>query len=323
MPASPPAPALPVLAEVVRSGFVEGWHHGSVVAVGPDGGVLLSAGDPAAPVFPRSSNKPMQAAAMVRAGLDLPGPLLALVAASHNGEPVHVAGVREILSRAGLTPADLQNTPDLSLDEPSARAHLRAGGEPDSLHQNCSGKHAGMLATCVVAGWPTQTYLQPDHPLQRLIRATLEELAGEPAAATGVDGCGAPLFAVSLVGLARAFQALVRAEPGSAEARVAAAMRAHPYQVAGRNRDDTELMSGLAGCLAKGGAEGVHAAALDDGTAVALKIADGASRARTPVLVAALRAAGAAAPVLAQLATTPVLGHGVPVGEVRAVPLAP
>ena len=307
----------PVLAEVVRSGFVEGRHRGSVVAVGPDGSAVFAAGDPSMPLLPRSSNKPLQAVGMLRGGLDLPDDLLALVAASHNGEPAHVDGVRRLLAPAGLTTDDLRNTPDLPLHVASAREHLRAGGEPDSLHQNCSGKHAGMLVTCRVNGWPTDGYLDPSHPVQALIRRAVEDLAGEPVAAVAVDGCGAPLLGLTMLGLARAFRRLVLAGPGTPERRVADAMRAHPHLVGGTGRDVTALMAGIPGCLAKDGAEGVYAAALPDGSAVAVKVEDGAGRARTPILVAALRRLGADAPVLDQLAETPVLGHGRPVGSVR------
>ncbi|MFL6140198.1 MAG: asparaginase [Frankiaceae bacterium] len=309
---------LPVVAEVVRSGFTEGRHHGAVVALRPDGGIAFAIGDVGAPVFPRSSNKPMQAVAVLRAGVDLPPDLLALVAASHSGEPVHVEGVRRILAGAGVHESVLQNTPDLPLDVESAHALLRAGGKPDPLHQNCSGKHAGMLAACVCAGWPVADYRDADHPLQRLVREVVEEAAGETVGATGVDGCGAPLFAISLAGLARAFRWLVLAPAGTPQRRVADAMRAHPELVGGTGRDVTALMAGLPGCVAKDGAEGVYAAAMPDGSAVAVKIADGASRARVPVMVAALRRLGVDAPVLAELAETPVLGHGRPVGAVRA-----
>src|SRR5207249_10532405 len=136
---------------------------------------------------------------------------------------------------------------------------------PDRLHHNCSGKHAGMLATCVVAGWPVASYLGPDHPLQQAIRGTIEQLAAEEVAAVGVDGCGAPLFALSLRGLARAFVALVLGDVGSAEHRVAGAMRSHPDVVGGPGRAVTRLMLGVPGLLAKDGAEGAFAAALPDG----------------------------------------------------------
>jgi L-asparaginase II len=174
-----------------------------------------------------------------------------------------------------------------------------------------------MVATCVVADWPVAGYLDVDHPLQRALRITIEELTGEQVEAVGVDGCGAPLFALSLTGLARAFAALTTALPGSAEHQVAHAMRAHPEVVGGRSRSVSRLMTGVPGLLAKDGAEGAFAAALPDGTAAAVKIADGAGRAAAPVLVAALRALGLSAPVLDELATTPVLGGGRVVGELR------
>ena len=314
----------PVLAEVVRSGFAESRHRGAIVAVDTGGATLLRAGLVDVPMFPRSSNKPMQAAAMLRCGLGLDGKLLALAAASHSGEDFHVAGVREILAGAGLTPAALQCPPDLPLDEAAQRRLLRAGGEPDRLHMNCSGKHAAMLATCVAAGWPTASYTEPDHPLQVEVRRTIERLAAEPVTAVGVDGCGAPLFAISLTGLARAFGALVRAEPGSPERRVADAMRAHPAWTSGSTRPERILMAAVPGLLLKSGAQGVEALALADGRAAAFKIDDGAREARTTVTVALLRALGAGAEpstgtdALADLARPPVLGGGRVVGEIRA-----
>lgn len=309
-----------VVAEVRRSGFVEGHHHGSVVALAADGSRAFSVGYVDVPVFPRSSNKPMQAAGMLRAGLDLDGELLALAAASHSGEPMHLDGVRRILAGVGLKESALGTPPDYPVDEVERLSYVRAGHAPAPLAMNCSGKHAAMLATCVVNGWPVAGYLSPEHPVQVAIRDTVEDMAGEKVTAVGVDGCGAPLFALSLGGLARAFRACVLGEVGSAERRVADAMRAHPAYAGGSRRDVTRLMEGVAGLLAKDGAEGVYAAALPDGRAVALKIGDGASRARPPVMVAALRALGVAeAPVLAELAQTPVLGGGRRVGEVRAV----
>jgi L-asparaginase II len=309
--------APPVVAEVVRSGFVEGVHCGVVLAQRADGAVALAVGDVAAAVFPRSCNKPLQAVAMVRAGLDIDDEQLAVVAASHSGSERHVALVLAILDGARLTSASLGNTVGLPVDEATAHALLASGGRPDQLHQNCSGKHAGMLATCVAAGWPVDSYLSPDHPLQLAIRDTIEQLAAEPVSAIGVDGCGAPLFALSLNGLVHAFRALVQAAPGSAEHRVAAAMRANPDVVGGPERVVTRLMLGVPGLLAKDGAEGAFVAAMNDGGVAAVKIADGASRAAAPVLVAALRELGVDEPVLDELATTPVSGGGKPVGEVR------
>jgi L-asparaginase II len=263
----------------------------------------------------------MQAAAMVECGLDLDGKLLALAAASHSGEDFHVAGVREILARAGLDPQQLRCPPDLPLDESAQRALLRGGGGPDRVHMNCSGKHAAMLATCVAAGWPTDGYRDPGHPLQLAIARKVGLLAGEPAAATGVDGCGAPLFAIPVTGLARAFRALVLAAPGSAERRVADAMRAYPEWTSGRTRPERALMAAVPGLLLKSGAEGVDAFALADGRAGAFKIDDGGQRARPAITVALLAALGTDESLLAglpALARPPVLGGGQVVGEIRA-----
>ncbi|WP_326597610.1 asparaginase [Streptomyces sp. NBC_01803] len=299
----------PVLAEVVRSGFVEGRHHGTLVILAPDGTVERALGDVAAPVFPRSSNKPMQAAGMLRAGLDLAGERLALAAASHAGEDFHRDLVSTLLAEHGLTEAALRCPEDLP-------GYGEGPGPRGRTAMNCSGKHAAMLAACVTRGWPTETYLAPDHPLQRLIRETVETATGEPVAHVAVDGCGAPLFALSLTGLARAFRACVLADPGTPGRRVADAMRAHPEYVAGTGRTDTLLMRAVPGLLSKAGAEGVQAVALADGRAIALKIEDGHARARGPVLAAALASLGVDA---SAIPPSPVLGGGREVGEVRAV----
>jgi L-asparaginase II len=318
--------ANPVLAEVIRSGFVESRHRGTVVALAADGTFAFTAGIANAPVFPRSANKPLQAVAMIRAGLPLDGELLALAAASHSGEDFHVQGVHDILDFAGLTDADLQCPASLPLDEPTARRLIREydpadGPPPESrVRYNCSGKHAAMLATCIANDWPTETYLEVDHPLQVRIRRTIEDLSREPISAVGVDGCGAPLFALTLGGVARAFRALVLGEPGSPERKVADAMRKFPSWTSGTTRDENRLMTDIPGLLLKAGAEGVDAFALPDGTAAAVKIEDGNARARTPVTVALLAMLGAQPPV--KLATTDVLGGGAPVGVIRATRLA-
>ena len=306
----------PVLAEVVRSGFVESRHRGAIAALAPDGTFAFTAGSANTPVFPRSSNKPLQATAMLTAGLPLQGELLALAAASHSGEDFHVQGVRDILDFAGLTEDDLQCPPSLPLDEPTARRLIKESDAPESrARMNCSGKHAAMLVTCIANDWPLKTYLDPEHPLQRHIRKTIEGLAREPVAAIAVDGCGAPLFALTLAGVARAFRALVLAEPGTPERKIADAMRKFPEWTSGTHRDENRLMASIPGLLLKGGAEGVDAFALADGSAAALKIEDGGARARTPITVAILTALGAQAP--ADLATIVVKGGGYPVGEIR------
>ena len=313
------APAIPpVLAEVVRSGFVEGHHRGSLVILAADGSVELALGDVTAPVFPRSSNKPMQAAALLRAGLDLSGERLALAAASHSGEGFHLDLVRKMLSEHELTEADLQTPPDLPLDPVEAEAYLAAGLVREPVTMNCSGKHAAMIAACKVNGWDAASYLDPAHPLQQLVLACVERASGERVTAVGTDGCGAPLMALSLTGLARAFRYFVLADPGSPERRVADAMRAHPEYVAGTRRPDTWLMRELPGVLSKMGAEAVQAVALPDGRALAFKIDDGAGRALGPVLAKALGLLGVAGEVVDRIGDAPLLGGPVRVGEIRA-----
>ncbi len=316
--------AHPILAEVIRSGVRESWHRGSLIVIDGSGAELLALGTPAEPMFPRSSNKPMQAAAMLRSGLDLDGELLALASASHSGEDFHIEGVRSILRGAGLSESDLQCPPDFPLDETAKAEFLRAGGKPDRIHMNCSGKHAAMLATCVTQGWPTSSYRDPAHPLQEKIKIMIGQLAAEPVAHVGVDGCGAPLMSISLAGLARAFSAVVRAEPGTAERRVADAMRGFPAWMSGTTRYEAALMEAIPGLLMKPGADGVCAFAFADGLAGAVKIDDGGGqRALPPVLAALLtRFRGdrkADLEVLGRMATTPVRGGGETVGEVRPV----
>ncbi|MEV6691829.1 asparaginase [Micromonospora sp. NPDC051196] len=303
------------LAEVVRSGFVEGVHHGSVVVLDATGTAVDAAGDVGAPIFPRSSNKPMQAVGMIRAGLPLTDPAdLAMVAASHAGEAFHLARVTRLLAGAGFGAEALHCPPELPAGDQARVAVLRAGGGPTRIQMNCSGKHAGMLLTCRSAGWPVDGYWRPEHPLQQRLREAVEDLTGERAAAVGVDGCGAPVLAVSLTGLARAYLRLVTAETGTVERTVADAMRTYPEIVGGTEADDTRLMRGVPGLLAKVGAEGVIAAAMPGVGAVALKIDDGAGRARMPVLTSALRRLGVDAPVLAEFAEIPLFGGGLPVG---------
>ena len=324
----------PVLVEVERSGFVESRHRGAAVGLAADGTVAVRAGDPEVPIFPRSANKPLQAVAMLRCGLDLDGELLALAAGSHSGEDFHVEGVEKILAGAGLGAADLRCPESWPLDPAKQQDVARAGGGASRVRMNCSGKHAAMLAACVAADWPTDTYLDPGHPLQVAVRETVEKLAGEPGAAVGVDGCGAPLFALSTTGVARAYNALVLAGPGTPERRVADAMRTHPQWTSGTQREERRLMDAVPGLLVKCGAEGVDAFALADGRAGAVKIDDGAMRARTPVTVALLRALGVQKDhadaegartdpegvdeaVLDELAVVPVRGGGAVVGSIR------
>jgi len=308
------------LAQVVRSLFVEGVHCGSVAVLDARGVLVASAGDPYGQVFPRSSNKPMQAAAMLRAGLvPMDAGDLALVAGSHSGEPSHVDRVRDMLRSAQLDEQALLCPPDLPGDTAAAHDVIRAGGAPARVYMNCSGKHAGMLLTCVAKGWSTADYLDPGHPLQRDCRTAVEEFTGEPVHSVGVDGCGAPVFSASLAGLARAFLSFVDADPSWPEGRVARAMRAHPELMSGTGREDALLMRAVPGLLAKSGAEGVAVAAVPGIGAVALKIDDGASRARMPVLAAGLAHLNVTGDALDKAASTAVYGGGRPVGEVRAI----
>jgi len=309
----------PILVEVVRNGFVESVHRARVAVTGPDGALLASLGAELAPMYPRSSSKPLQAVGMLRSGLPLEGRLLALACASHSGEDFHVRGVREILAGAGLDESALQTPPDWPLDESAREAAIRAGVPRAPVFMNCSGKHAGMLATTVATGGDVSTYRDPDHPTQLAILQTIDDLASEQATNLAVDGCGAPLFAVSLYGLARAFGRLAGATAG-AEQQVAEAIRQHPEQVSGTTRDELALHRAVPGLVAKAGAEAVYAVGLPDGRGVALKIGDGNPRARTVLMAAVLQRLGYSHPTLDEQVSAPVLGHGERVGEIRPVP---
>ena len=315
----------PVLVELVRSGVVESVHRASVLAVRADGSDALALGEVDRPVFPRSANKPLQAVALLEAGWSPPDEeALALATASHSGEPRHLAVVRRTLAAAGLEEGALGCPAMLPLSEAAAHELLRSGAGASPLTMNCSGKHAAMLAACVARGEPLGSYLDAASPLQQAITASIQRLAGEPVVHIAVDGCGAPQHALTLRGLARAFSTLTTSAAAGQDGpcrRIASAMTARPDLVGGTGREVTTLMTALPGVVAKDGAEGVFAAALPDGAAVAVKVADGASRAAVPVLVAALRALGVASDALAALARPPVLGGGVPVGELRPTAL--
>jgi L-asparaginase II len=312
-----------VVAEIVRSGVVEGHHYGSVLALDADGSVAWSVGAVDVPMFPRSCNKPLQAVAMLRCGLDLPADLLALACASHSGEPFHIDGVRRILGAAGLDESVLQTPPDYPLDDAAKEDVVRSGGGKSPILMNCSGKHAAMVATCVLNGWDVATYLDPDHPLQRAIAETFADLTGEPVAHVAVDGCGAPLLSTSLTGLARAFRTLAVATSGE-EARVAAAIREHPAYVSGTSRDELRLLTAIPGAIGKAGAESCYAVALADGRSFALKCDDGAPRVRPVLMAEALRRSGVSlepgvdAEALDETGRLTLLGGGRPVGEIRA-----
>ena len=322
--AAPAQLALPQhtpLVAAIRDGLVESVHYGSAVALAADGSVAASAGTPLAPFYPRSALKPLQAVAMVRAGLELPADLLALAAASHSGAAAHRDGALRILELHGLAPTDLENSTDLPYGTAEREDWLRNGGSATRITQNCSGKHAAMAATCLLNGWPVEGYLHPTHPLQQLVARTVTDLAGEDPAGVSTDGCGTPLFALTLTGIARAFGRIAKAaadDDGSPEAAVGLAMQQHPVMVAGEGRDVTALMRLLPGAVAKDGFEGVQLVGLADGSAVAVKISDGGDRARMPATVHLLDALGVDTEPLAGIATAPVLGGGHPVGQLLA-----
>jgi L-asparaginase II len=304
-----------------RGDLVESVHYGSLAALGPDGQLLLSRGDPDALFYPRSALKPLMGVAMVRAGLRLPADQLALAVASHSGAPEHLAGALAILSGAGLAASALRNSTDLPYGVRERRHWLAEGLGPTRLAQNCSGKHAAMLATCVLNGWPLESYLDHEHPLPRLIREVVSELTGCALETVSTDGCGTEVFAVTLTGMARAFSRLATATEGTAEYDVGTAMRLHPGMVGGNGRDVTELMEAVPGLLAKDGFEGIQLVGLKDGGAVAVKIADGGDRARLPAAAPALLALGVDPAVVGQFNDLAVLGGGRPVGTLRGLPL--
>lgn len=306
-----------MLVEVVRGGLVESVHRGRWVITHGDGSILDSAGAAQELVYPRSTLKPFQLLAMVRHGLDLEGELLALSGASHSGEQIHRGGVEQILRGCGLGVADLQNTPDLPWGEQARNDWLAQGQGASSLTQNCSGKHAAMLRSCVLQGWPIENYLELEHPLQLAVRAAVAELCGA-AELPSVDGCGAPLFATTLAGLASGYGRLAGASEGLLHA-IADAYRSHPEFVSGEQHPERRLHAAVPGLIAKSGAEGFLALGLSDGRGVAIKVDDGNPRGLMPVAVALLRRLGVAADqqALSDLATSPVLGHGEPVGQVR------
>lgn len=322
------------LVVATRDGLVESVHYGSAIATAPDGSILATAGDPLSPFYPRSSLKPLQAVAMVRAGLNLPADLLALAAASHSGAAKHRGGTQRILAMHGLTASDLANSTDLPYGTSEREDWLRSGLHATQVTQNCSGKHAAMAATCVINGWPVKGYLDPSHPLQQLVAATVADVTGEQPLARSTDGCGTPLFALTLRGMAHAFGTIAAAATAStpastpddggaaplpAEAAVGLAMRQHPDMVAGERRDVTEFMRLLPGSVAKDGFEGVQLVGLADGRAVAVKISDGGDRARMPATVQVLEHLGVDTAPLAGIGTAPVLGGGHTVGLLQAM----
>lgn len=304
------------LVEVTRGDLVEGVHLGSFAVIDAEGRPLVSAGEVAAPFYPRSTLKPLQLLAMLRLGLDLPTELLALAAASHSGAAEHIDGARRILDHYELDETALGNVVDLPYGSAERESHLAAGGQRSRPAQNCSGKHAAMVATCRINGWDLASYLDPTHPLQRHISATIGELTDEIPATVSTDGCGTPLPAVTLTGMARAFARLSAAPNGTSAARVASAIRACPDMVAGADRDVTALMHAVPGLIAKDGAEAVQLLGID-GIGIAIKIADGSDRARLPIATRILSALPAPTEAAVDIVSPPILGGGREIGGLR------
>ena len=300
-----------VLAEYVRDGVVESEHRGFLAALNADGSIFKSLGDVETKIFPRSTVKCAQASAMVRSGLDLEPRLLALAQSSHSGGEMHLDGAREILASVGLSESALQ----CALDRPLGDAERRAWGEkpPTQIAMNCSGKHAAMLATCVKNGWPIETYLEQSHPLQLAIKAELEKLAREKITLTSTDGCGAPLFLLSLIGLARAVRAItISTDP--VHQSVMSAARAFPEMVGGVGRHNTEMMQQVPGLFMKDGAEAVNVCSLADGRTFVFKVSDGSLRAFRTIVHACLKDFGIDTP----LTLEKVMGGPRVIGTIRA-----
>jgi len=300
-----------VLAEYVRDGIVESQHFGHLMALDASGAPALIKGDPNALIYPRSAIKSIQASAMVRHGFDSQVRNLALLCASHSGSQSHQEVALQILKEAGLDESALQCV----VDRPLGIAERKEWGdkEPTRLAMNCSGKHAGMLATCVINGWPIDSYLSPEHPLQQAIRKEMETLAEEQMAKVSTDGCGAPLFLMTMRGLARAFYNLA-SSTDPVHKKVIAACLANPEMIAGIGRGDTELMKLVPGLFMKIGAEGVQAAFLPDGRTVVFKVSDGSERAHQVILQDAFAKLGEKF----EVKHPEVLGGGRVIGEIRA-----
>ncbi|WP_426725042.1 asparaginase [Curtobacterium flaccumfaciens] len=303
------------LAVLERSGFDESRHVGAGVVVDASGTVIDSVGDVTASIYPRSTMKPFQALAVRRAGALFSDEELVLTTASHAGTAAHQALALHMLESFDHVESDLGCPPDMPFDRGTARTM----DGPRRLAMNCSGKHAGMLAACRVNGWDEATYLDIEHPLQQRVRSVVEEYTHETVDLVGTDGCGAPVFPLTLTGLARGFAGVVaRADDDSAA--LTDAVLAHPWALDGVGRANTVTIERLQ-VLAKLGAEGVMVMGLPGGAAVAVKVLDGSQRAGTLAALALLERNGLVASdgVAEVLEATGerVLGGGVPVGVVR------
>ncbi len=311
------------LARVIRSGFTESKHFGSLLALNADGTVALSLGVPDEEILPRSTYKPLQAVGLLEAGLRLKTEQLAVAIGSHVGASPHQEMVRSILDDFGLNERLLGCPPDYPEDAKTRNLMIRDGVSKKPICMNCSGKHAAMLAACRANSWPTETYLEPTHPLQQIIRDTVEKVSGVSVKSVAVDGCGVPLFGTSVRGVAQAFQQVAQAEADSKLGKVANAMRSHPVLVQGEGQYNTLVMQHFQGSIAKGGAEGVLGMATLNGESVGVKVIDGSLRATTVIALQALEKIGALP--MGSLTKYPDLGYAIfggshQVGQIEAAP---
>ena len=327
-----PMPAAAVdLVAVDRGPLREATQSGHLVVSDATGRIQAALGDPDRPTYYRSSAKPLQALAALRVGIGdrfaLGEEEIAIICASHSGEPRHVELVRRLLTRVGIPEAALQCGAHWPYYEPAAEAARRQMPAPIPIFNNCSGKHAGMLAASRVLEAPLEDYLAPEHPLQQRIRCVVEELSGVPGSAIryGIDGCSAPNPGLPLRGIARSLAALATAADPHARA-IVTAMTAHPYLVGGTDRFDTRLMEVTGGrVLAKGGAAGLHVSVERRlGQALAIKLESGEGTYTSAAVMAALTQLGwLDNGEQAQLAafTRPVLRNHrkLAVGEARAI----
>ena len=325
-----PNPAVPLL-RIERGEVEEGVQRGHLAAVDPEGKVIASKGDPKRLTYFRSCAKPFQGIAALRTGIverfDLTAEHVAIICASHNGEPRHVAVVRDLLAHAGIDESALQCGAHWPYDEAAASVVRREMDEPLAVFNNCSGKHSAMLAAARVLEAPLGSYLEPSHPVQQRIRQVVEEFTGSATAdiVYGIDGCSAPNAAVPLSAMARSFARLVTSDDAAAKTAVEA-MTTHPFLVGGTRRFDTALMEVTDGrLLAKGGAAGAHCTAdRRSGVGLALKLDDVDGTWLSAAVMAALTDLGWLAPAeqqaLDRFAHPTLRNHkGLEVGRVTAV----
>lgn len=312
------------LAVIERSGFIESRHIGAAVVLAGDGTVVTRLGDIDAPIFARSTLKPFQALAAMQSGVPLRGAQVAVACGSHTGSLDHMDVVEGMLKAAGVREDQLQCPAAWPQDETARNWLVRSERGQSKLAFNCSGKHAAFLWACTENGWDLRSYLEPNHPLQQRVRSVIEEYSGETISHLGIDGCGAPIAAISLTGLARAYSRLAKSPGDSSSnaraATIATSMLDYPWAVQGKGESNTIVMEEL-DVLAKIGAEGVLVLATPTGATVAVKVLDGNLRATSLIGLTLLAVSGAvdipAVSNVLERVVEPVLGGGRPVGKIR------